>query len=169
MQTNPVTPPEPHPEPETEAVPPVAPTPPQPKVDLLALFCEEIKTMEGWSVDSNSWHCNNPGNLRCTPGQPNTWNALAKGQKNGFCTFQDPATGMQALRNVTISCAKGISPTYNKAAKQLGLGNSGELNLYQYFAIRDPATDRNQPNLLAERFGRVLNVEPAQFKMRQLL
>jgi hypothetical protein len=88
---------------------------------------------------------------------------------NNFCVFKDADTGMQALRNVTVAQCKGLSPTYNAAAEGLGLANSGELNLYQYFLIRDPAADANDPKALAERFGKVLGVDPAQFKIKQLI
>jgi hypothetical protein len=114
--------------------------------------------MEGWAPGSTSWTHNNPGNLRCTPGQKKTWNTLATSSVGGFCVFIDAATGLQALRNVTTSCAKGLSPTYNAAAKKLGLTSSADLNLYQYFDIRDPASDHNDPKALAERFGRALGV-----------
>jgi hypothetical protein len=124
--------------------------------------------MEGWYPGSNSYLCNNPGNLRCAPNLMSSWNVLANGQRGGFCTFATETVGTQALRNVTLSCAKGESPTYNAAAAKLGLANSGEMNLYQYFAERDPASDKNDPNALAVRFGKVLNVDPGTFKMKQL-
>ncbi len=147
---------------------PPMPQPIQPKVDLLTLFCEEIKRMEGWGVGTTSYKNCNPGNLRC--GQDKTqWNVLATSANNNFCVFPSPEVGMQALRNVTVSCAKGTSPHYSAEAKKLGLSNSGDLNLYQYFLIRDPASDGNDPKALAERFGKVLRKDPALFRMRQLV
>jgi hypothetical protein len=151
---------------------PATPTPPSPLVpqaSLLEPFVQEIKNMEGWAPGSTSFTCNNPGNLRCTPGQPATWNVLATGSRGGFCTFPDEPTGMQALRDTITSCAKGLSPNYNAAAQKLGLHDSGYLNLYQFFTIRDPASDGNDPTALAERFGRVLGANPSTFLMRQLL
>ena len=143
--------------------------PSAPQVPLLALFCYEIQNMEGWTPGSTSFTHNNPGNIRCTPGNMANWNALSNGERGGFCTFVSAAVGMQALQNVTVSCAKGLSPTYNAAAHKLGLANSGELNLFQYFETRDPPADGNQPDLLAVRFGKVLGVDPATFRMKQLL
>jgi hypothetical protein len=155
--------PETTPDPIQPVAPPVeAPALPQ---SLLNLFVNEIQNMEGWTPGSSSFVRNNPGNLRCPP-----LNALATKCQGGFCVFKDHATGLQALKNVTLSCAKGQSAVYNNAANHLfGLPSGAELNLYQYFTIRDPATDNNQPNLLAERFGRVLNVNPTTFRMKHLL
>lgn len=148
--------------PPTEEVPPqVAPSTPK---GLLIPFCNEIQAMEGWSVGSTSYIHNNPGNLRCPP-----LNVLATGCVNGFCQFKDESTGMQALINVTTSCAKGLSTTYNTAAKHFGLVSGADLNLYQYFLIRDPQSDGNNPNALAERFGTKLGVSPSTFLMKQLL
>lgn len=130
----------------------------------LETFVQELKSMEGWWPGSASYQRNNPGNLRCPP-----LNVLASHCQDGFCVFKDEATGTQALRNVTISHAKGTSITYNAAAKKFGLTSSADLNLYQYFEIRDPASDHNQPNALAVRFGTALGVDPATFRMKQLL
>jgi hypothetical protein len=141
----------------------------KPQTPLLDLFCAEIRAMEGWGPGTTSYTHNNPGNLRCTPGMKQTWNSLATGQSGGFCIFPDAATGMRALRNVTISCCQGKSAVYNTAAKRFGLTSGADLNLYQYFEIRDPGTDGNDPKALAERFGRALGVNPATFTMRHLL
>lgn len=145
------------------------PTPAPTARDLLTEFCTEIQTMEGWAPGTTSYTHNNPGNLRCTPGQKANWNALATGQVGGFCVFKSPAIGMIALRNVTLSCAQGKSPTYNAAAQRLGLKSSANLNLDQYFVIRDPGSDGNDPRALAQRFGHKLGVDPATFQMSQLL
>jgi len=139
------------------------------KQNLLEIFIQEIKNMEGWYVGSASYLNKNCGNLRCDPNNKSNWNVLAIGSNDGFCVFKSEEAGMMALRNVTVSQAKGLSPTYNNAAKHFGLANSGELNLYQYFLIRDPATDGNQPNALAERFGKVLHKDPALFRLKNLL
>ncbi len=131
---------------------------------LLGAFCAEIKAMEGWTPGSASFKRNNPGNLRCPP-----LNVLAESCDNNFCVFKDEATGFQALVNVTTAQAQGKSVTYNTAAQHFGLKDSGELNLYQFFLIRDPQTDGNDPTALAERFGKVLNVDPKQFQLKKLL
>lgn len=137
---------------------------------LLEAFCQEIKKMEGWGPGTTSFANNNPGNLRCQYGMPATWNVLAlHATPNNFCVFASADAGMQALRNVTTKQCKGESPTYNAAARALGLTSSAELNLYQYFVIRDPASDANDPNALAVRFGKALGVDPATFKIKQLL
>jgi hypothetical protein len=130
----------------------------------LVVFCNEIQAMEGWTPGSTSFTHSNPGNLRCPP-----LNVLADSCVNGFCHFKDEATGMQALINVTKSCAEGLSVTYNTAAKHFGVASGADLNLYQYFTIRDPASDNNQPDALAERFGTKLGVNPSTFLMKQLL
>lgn len=162
---------------EPTSSPQVAPqnTPP------LELFIAQIREMEGWYASgtvvdsvkytngSPSWITRNPGNLRCDPNNKSNWNVLAVGQRNGFCVFPDEKVGMDALRRVTIAQCKGLSTVYNAAAKKLGLKDSGELNLYQYFTVRDPQTDGNQPTALAERFGRVLKVSPTAFKIKELL
>lgn len=139
---------------------------PKPSVtlSLLIAFCNEIQAMEGWSTGSTSYTHNNPGNLRCPP-----LNVLADSCVNGFCHFKDETTGMQGLINVTKSCATGLSNTYNIAAKHFGLASGADLNLYQYFLIRDPQSDGNDPNALAERFGTKLGVSPSTFLMKQLL
>lgn len=138
--------------------------PATPKARLLEPFAEEIKNMEGWTPGSSSERRCNPGNLRCPP-----LNALAVGCDNGFCLFRNEADGMQGLVNVTKAQAKGQSEAYSQYARKLGLKDSGELNLYQYFAFRDPPADENDPNALAERFGKKFNVDPSKFQMKSLL
>jgi hypothetical protein len=128
--------------------------------------------MEGWAPGTPSYVNCNPGNIRCPEGERSNWNVLAidgGAKHNNFCVFHGELAGMQALRNVTASCAKGASPHYNAEARKLGLHDSGYLNLYQYFLIRDPASDKNDPKALAERFGKALAVDPHTFLMRQLL
>lgn len=143
---------------------PAQPLNPPTHPDLLAAFCTEIQNMEGWYDGSPSFVRNNPGNLRCPP-----LNVLASKCAGGFCFFEDHTTGFQALLNVTKSCAKGLSTTYNTAAKHFGLTSGADLNLYQYFLIRDPASDGNDPSALGDRFGKALGVNPSTLTMKQLL
>lgn len=150
-------------------IPLAPPEPPKPHTRLLEAFCDEIQAMEGWWPGSTSYECCNPGNIRCAPGDNANWNQLALGSRNGFCTFRNEATGMEALVNVTLACAEGRSAKYTAEAKKIGVTNSGELNLYQYFMIRDPSGDGNDPKALAERFGRKMRADPSIFKMKDLL
>lgn len=167
------TPPEiplkPQPAPQTpQPTQPIAPgaTPAAYSYPKLEAFIAEIKNMEGWEPGSTSFTHNNPGNLRCQPGN---MNILATKCEDGFCYFPTAEKGMQALRNVTRSTCVGASVTYNTEAQKVGLKSAADLNLYQYFRIRDPRTDGNDPDALAERFGRVLSVDPTTFTMRELL
>lgn len=133
-------------------------------IPLLQAFCQEIQDMEGWYPGSSSEKRSNPGNLRCPP-----LNSLATGCDSGFCIFRNESDGMQGLVNVTKAQAEGKSEAYSQYARHQGLADSGELNLYQYFAFRDPPSDKNDPNALAERFGKKFNVDPKVFKLKNLL
>lgn len=156
---NPMVPSNTPPKPQNAPVSPVLST-----TSLMVQFCNEIQNMEGWSVGSTSYIHNNPGNLRCPP-----LNVLADSCVSGFCHFKDEPTGMKALINVTTSCAKGLSTTYNAAAKQFGITSGANLNLIQYFLIRDPQSDDNDPLALAARFGKKLGVNESTFLMKDLL
>jgi hypothetical protein len=158
--------PEPLPEPPVVPVAlPPEPIQPNPHVSLLQAFLDEICVMEGGSA----YDCNNPGNIRCLVADSTNWNRLAIGTRHDFCIFPTEVAGKQALYNVTRACAEGKSPGYSSYAHTLGLADSGELNLYQYFEKRDPSEDGNDPRALAVRFGKKLNVGPETFKMKQLL
>lgn len=139
------------------ASPQTAPPTPQPAVSLLTRFCLAIQSREGYCPPgvlagypegTPAYVNKNPGNLRCEEGQRASWNALAidGGAKHAdFCVFKDYATGFDALMDVVESACKGESPTYNARAKELGLHDSSYLSIRQYFVIRDPSSDNNDP------------------------
>lgn len=147
---------------------------PQPKPTpapkpLLDVFLSEIQAMEGWWPGSNAYTHNNPGNLRCNPSNKANWNKLATGSEGGFCVFPNYKSGLQGLRNVTVAVCEGKSATYNNAAIHIGLKSCADMTLPQYFIVRDPANDGNDPVALAHRFAAKLGVDINTFKMRDLL
>lgn len=152
--------------------PPNTPAPaPAPLISppTVQTFCNEIQAMEGWYPGSTSEIHHSPGNIRCTAGDENNWNRLAIGSENDFCVFPSDTVGMEALVSNITSVCEGLSANYNAAARIMGLANCGEMNFYQFFQTRDPASDGNTPEALAVRFGTKFGVNPASFTMIQLL
>ncbi len=110
-------------------------------MNKLNVFAEAIKDHEGWYAGSRSYRQNNPGNLRYSPYQIGT--------SGGYSVFKDYDMGWQALiHQLTIVC-KGTSKAYSGRAKELGLTDSSELTIAQFFAIYAPSVDNNNPDAYA--------------------
>lgn len=132
-------------------------TTPVPTTDRLTKFCLAIQSREGYFAPGErddyphgtpAYYNRNPGNLRCTEGNKANWNrrATAGGAThNNFCVFPDYDTGFRAMKETTEKVCMGESPLYNSKARALGLEDSSELSILQYFVIRDPASDGNDP------------------------
>lgn len=170
----PQTPPQPPaPAPQTPVTPPLG-------AGLLTSFCLAIQSREGYYPPgalkgypngTPAYFNHNPGNLRCVEGNKANWEhrAVDGGAKhNNFCVFPDYATGFEALQEVVVAVCKGQSAAYNDAAKKLGLYDCSYLSIKQYFVVRDPSSDGNDPASFADEVAAKLNV-PTGTMMRQLL
>lgn len=160
-----------------------APVTPKGQPSVLQLLLGAIKTYEGYvppgGTDaqgnvyikgSPAYRNNNPGNLRCATGDNKNWNRLAVACANGFCVFSSFQDGYQALENVVRSVAMGQSLVYNAQARTLfGVGDGSELTLAQYFVIRDPVEDGNNPHDFAQFCARQMGVDSSTFQMKHLL
>lgn len=150
-----------------------APTPPPasvPSPDKLSEFCAAIQSREGYFKPGDNpsypkgtpaWYNNNPGNLRCVEGNKPNWNRRATtggAAHNNFCVFPDYATGLRALKDVVEAVCLGESPVYNAAAKTFGHQDGGQLTIAQYFVIRDPKSDGNDPASFAAEVAGKLKV-----------
>lgn len=166
--------------------PEMLPIPPQPQgnPDLLHAFCMAIQLYEGYIIPggkdasgnkypdgSPAYRNKNPGNLRCMHGDKQNWNYLAiTCTADNFCVFPTYEIGFQALVNVTLKVVKGLSSLYSAHAKSdYGLADSGEMNLLQYFTVRDPSSDGNFPAHFAGFMAKQIGVDIATFKMKNLL
>ncbi len=170
--------------PEDMLKPPVVPEPaPKRSADLLHAFCLAIQVYEGYIIPggkdstglvypfgSPAYRNKNPGNLRCSVGDRANWNHLAVScTVNNFCVFPTYEVGFQALVNVTLNVARAGSNLYNQRAHALGLDDCGEMDLVQYFTVRDPSSDGNNPRLFAEFMARQIGVDISTFRMKHLL
>jgi hypothetical protein len=141
--------------------------------------CAAIQEYEGWGAPGSTingvhypngtpaYRNNNPGNIRCSA----VMNALATGcDPDGFCVFPSGAVGMEALKTGITDVANGTSATYTALAKkEFNVANCANLTLRQFFAIRDPSSDDNDPDKYAQFVGIKLGVDYQTFQMHQLL
>lgn len=153
---------------------------PTPPADKIKLFCLGIQSREGYFGPNQlpgyprgtpAYLNNNPGNLRCDPSNKANWNRLAITQNNGFCIFLDYDTGLEALMNVVTVVCKGAAPAtspYTLAAKRIGLPDCSHLTLIQYFTVRDPVSDNNDPMSMASEIAGKVGISPTA-QMRELL
>jgi hypothetical protein len=163
----------------TATQPPNPPQPPSSAPSVSDLF-NFIKGYEGWAAPgetlngttfpngSISYQCNNPMNAKWATQEyaaPRTFEI--SGRQEIFAAFDTlvhgTAYGMECLTMVI----NGTDEVYNVAAHNLGLANSGDLTLNQFFAIRDAASDGNSPDQYAAAAGKQFGVTPATFQMKQ--
>jgi hypothetical protein len=158
------------------------PKPPQPSSSLPSatdLF-NFIKGYEGWAAPgemlngvtspngSISYQCNNPMNAKWANQEyatPRTFEIA--GRQEIFAAFDTLAHGTAYGIECLTMVINGTDEVYNVAAHNLGLANSGELTLNQFFAIRDAASDGNNPDQYAAAAGKQFGVTPATFPMKQ--
>jgi hypothetical protein len=139
-----------------------------------------IKGYEGWAAPgetlngvtlpngSVSYQCNNPINAKWA-GQAN---AVPKtfeinGRQEIFAGFNTLEYGTEYGNTCLTEVINGTDEVYNTAAHNLGLANSGDLTINQFFAIRDDAADGNNPDQYAAAAGEKFGVNPATFQMKQ--
>jgi len=161
----------------TQSPEPTQTTSSEPSVSHLFDF---IKGYEGWAAPgetlngvvvptgSVSYQCNNPMNAKWANQQYATARTFEiNGRQEIFAAFDTlehgAAYGMTCLTEVI----NGTDEVYNVAAHNLGLANSGDLTLNQFFAIRDAASDGNNPDQYAAAAGKQFGVNPATFLMKQ--
>jgi hypothetical protein len=76
------------------------------------------------------------------------------------------------IENPDMSSPRRFPPPWrieehNEACFNLGLANSGDLTLNQFFTIRDDPNDGNNPDQYAAAAGKQFGVNPATFQMQQ--
>ena len=153
------------------------PTPSGPSVTDLFNF---IKGYEGWAAPGEtlngvfydfgtiSYQCNNPMNAKWASQEyalPRTFEI--NGKQEIFAGFDTLAHGTTYGMTCLTEVINGTDAVYNTAAHNLGLANSGELTLNQFFAIRDAASDGNNPDQYATAAGKQFGINPATFLMKQ--
>lgn len=174
--------------PQTQPTMTQTPLPPQPapatKPDVLTTFCLAIQSREGYFAPGENksypngtpaYYNHNPGNLRCIDGNKVNWErrAIDGGLKhNNFCVFPDYATGFLALKEVVEAVCLGESNTYTMQGHKLGylLPNEtcADLTIAQYFVIRDPSSDGNDPASFAAEVASKCGI-PMTMHMRLIL
>lgn len=126
-----------------------------PKEVLLNAMAMGIQKHEGWILNppSRSVRNNNPGNLVFV-GQPH-----ARKETDGrFAVFETYEDGMNALKALIMRGAKGQSQIYKP-----------DFNLYDFFGKYAPSSDNNNPNHYAKVVASYMNVDPALFRLRDLV
>jgi len=136
---------------------PVSDTEPAaPSNNLLNMMALAIQKQEGWKIAppaSRSVRNNNPGNVKFSSvGYLPIYEPVTK-DKDGFAVFKDYQTGFLYLRNLILEKAR-------KAPYD---------NLFDFFNAYAPKSDGNDPVAYAESVGAYMNVNPATFRVKQLL
>ena len=113
------------------------------KISKLDVWCEAIKTHEGWFPGSRSYVNRNPGNIKFV-GQKK---AVGK-DGGGFCIFATYADGYQELKDMLVRAATPPdSATYQ-----------ANMSLQDFFRRYAPAGDNNDPDRYAEAVAKKLGV-----------
>lgn len=138
--------------------PPASPAPlpapkPVPPAQLLNAMCLAIQKHEGWFPGSRSYRNKNPFNLKYV-GQPK---AIGQDDKN-FCIFASYEDGFQAGKDMILNAARGKSKVYSPSD-----------NLFDFFKKYAPSSDNNDPIRYANVVAQAMNVNPALFRLSQLL
>lgn len=126
---------------------------PVPTNNLLNVMCLAIQKHEGWYAGSRSYRNMNPGNLRWAHQTQSTGP-----DKDGYAMFATYQDGFNTLKGMILSAAKGLSKVYKPSD-----------TLYDFFNKFAPASDNNLPLHYAEVVASAMNVNPATFRIMQLL
>lgn len=136
--------------------PPPSPTPNPTNLPLITLLALAIQSREGWygpgqlagfPNGTRAYINCNPGNDRWEGGPPYPLGATGV-DADGFLIFKTYTDGFDYLCNAITALCKGdvaASNPYQVAAKAKGLHDCSYLTLEQYFVIRDPSSDNNNP------------------------
>lgn len=175
----PTTPQTPVPVQPSPVVPHTQPATPRP--DMLSTFCLAIQgregyyppgALKGYPEGTPAYINKNPGNLRCDPNNKAGWEHRATGENNGFCVFPDYDTGLTALKEVVEAVCLGESAVYTSEGRRMGFltpsETCAELTIDQYFLIRDPASDNNDPGSFAAEVAEKCGV-PVETQMHDML
>jgi hypothetical protein len=148
-----------------------------PSVTGLATFIKN--SIEGWAMPGQtingvsypngtiSYQCNNPDNAKYASQQyatPRTF--VINGVNETFADFDTYEHGWQYMLDCLTAVRNGTDAVYNAAAQKLGLSNSGDLTINDFFVIRDPVSDANNPGAVAASVAKEFNV-PLTFQMKQ--
>lgn len=162
------------------------PITPKSQPSRVSQFCNAIQTYEGYILPggrdgagnvyvlgSPAYKNKNPGNIRCFANDKADWPSLTIGcSPDNFCIFKIYEDGYTTLVNgVTRICLGNVGPTnpYAIAAKKLGLASCKNMTINQFFEVRDPPSDGNDPDKYGKFVGSLLGVDSATFTMAQLV
>ena len=129
--------------------------PPFLKQNILNMMCLAIQKHEGWIANppSRSYRNKNPFNLVYV-GQ-----AKATKEPNGrFCVFQTYEDGFNAGKQMILNAAMGKSKIYHPSD-----------NLFDFFNKYAPKSDNNDPIRYAEVVAKAMGVNPAKWRLKDLL
>lgn len=156
--------------------PPILPTPAPTKI---MQFCLAIQSREGYyppgalanyPKGTPAWRNKNPGNCRWPFGTP--YPAGATGvDASDFLIFRTYDEGLEYLEAVTRAVCNGTAVAggaYQTAAKNKGLHDCSYLTITQYFFVRDPSSDNNDPASYAEEVAKKVGLLTTAM-MRELL
>lgn len=125
-------------------------------------WANAIMKFEGWYVGSNSYKCNNPGNIRCggyyyLSTFIRSLGATACSFKN-FAIFPSKQVGYEALCQFLLYAQQNKLYSYANYAKKQGKSICSILDFYNVYA---PTGDNNVPNnyanFIAKELGLSLN------------
>jgi hypothetical protein len=173
------------PAPQSQNLPPQSSDTPQtaqpsPTAPSVADLFNFIKSYEGWAGPGQtvngveypngtiSYQCNNPMNAKWANqanARPRTFDI--NGRQEIFASFDDIQDGTAYGMDCLTQVVNGTDEVYSVAAHNLGLANSGDLTLNQFFSIRDDASDGNNPTAYSDAAGKQFGVNPAAFTMKQ--
>jgi len=126
-----------------------------PKDFLLNVMAMTIQKHEGWIIfpPSRSVRNHNPGNARYSSvGYLAKYGRVGK-DKDNFAIFPTYEIGLMYLKNLILEKAKK-NPSWN---------------LYDFFNVYAPESDNNNTTRYAEIVARAMDVDPASWRVSELL
>jgi len=114
---------------------------------------------EGYFPGSNSYKCNNPGNIRCGGNYYlssfiRSLGAVSCSFKN-FAMFRTPEAGYEALCQFLLYAQQEKLYSYNNYANKY---NKGIITLRSFYEVYAPVGDFNSPNVYANYVAKALGV-----------
>lgn len=135
---------------------------PEPKKDLLTMFCLAIQEREGYFINSQypkgtpAYINHNPGNIRC--GAFATACGATGCSKSNFAVFPTYDIGLRALKTLVTNAATGKSSVYRAS-----------MTIPQFFALYSPSSDGNDPISYAHQVAQKLGVDSATWQIKSLI
>ena len=128
---------------------------------LLRKWAGAIQVYEGYYPFSRSYRNKNPGNLKFTLYTQSL--GAIKADTAGFCIFSTYEAGFEALCQFLKDAASGELKAYHSPGVK-----PSDFNLFQFFSVYAPASNKNNPDAYASFVAKQLGVDP-QTKIATLL